>query len=676
MSNRLAHETSLYLRQHAHQPVDWYPWGEEAFLKAKRENKIIFLSIGYSACHWCHVMAHECFDNSEIAEFLNQHFVSVKVDREERPDVDSVYMNFCMALNGSGGWPLTVFFTPELHPIFAGTYFPPYDRQGRRGFLSLIQQIQSLWSRDAHAIRQQALNMSSELKRLLAQDLPEPSKFHPRHELILQTAFLHFDQGYGGFGHAPKFPPDSLLRALLAIAVRYQNANALSVVSATLDAMAYGGLFDQLGGGFARYCVDDEWTVPHFEKMLYTQALLALLYADASVVFGNQEYLRVATETGDWVLERMRAPEGRFYSAYDADSDGEEGRYYVWSKAEIVEAVGDKLAPLACEFFEVGSHGNFEGEWSVLRRVRDLSHLADQFSLSKEQLTRKLREIRHRMLQHRELRIAPSRDEKSVLSWNGLMISALVRLAEITHASHYLLSAEQAAKFLFNTLRPKTGVLLRTFNEGIAKVDAVLEDYAFFVQSLLDLYELTFSNLYLNWATELALESFDKFVDGSGVIFTTPADTPDLICRLEDNHDGALPSASAVLLRNLVRLKLLSNNQDSLPDYDAAFSRLDKFVYAMPMAAASAFLALELRDDPVVCEIDGVNTHECDDLRHILGKCFIVNKIIRKKEDSQVNHHKPSIVICARRQCFAPVTNATELKALLDRESLGVTSTM
>lgn len=622
-------------------------------------------------------MAHECFENAEIADFLNQHFVSIKVDREERPDVDAVYMNVCMALNGSGGWPLTVFLTPELHPIFAGTYFPPYDRAGRRGFLPLIKQIQSLWERDSHALREQAKVMTSQLSRLLVQDIPQATAPTARHAIVFQAAQQHFDERYGGFGHAPKFPPDSLLSALLAIGVRHKNNHALHIVARTLDAMAYGGLFDQLAGGFARYCVDDEWTIPHFEKMLYTQALLTRLYSDAAVVFDNEDYLRVAYETAEWVLEKMQAPEGRFYTSFDADSEGQEGRYYVWSRREIAEALGTERASLAYEFFQMPSYGNFEGEWSVLRRARDLTDLASKFSLSETELKVKITEIRNLMLQHRERRIPPSRDEKSVLSWNALMISALVRLAEITRAPRYLSSAEKAAEFLWRALRPKSGVLLRTFSEGKARVGAMLEDYVYFAQSLLDLYELTFSERYLLQAKELVWESLEKFVDNSGAIFTTTADAPDLIFRLEDNHDGALPSAAAVLLKNVIRLNFMTVGAGTCRQVDAAFSRLDKFVCAMPMAAATAFLTLELRDDPVVCEIHNCDQSSCDRLRHALAKSFIVNRIIRKLKEKAPSDlpREPFLLVCAKQQCYAPVTNSGELKTLLERESLGVIST-
>lgn len=678
MPNKLVHETSLYLRQHADQPVDWYPWGDDAFRKAQCENKIIFLSIGYSACHWCHVMAHECFANAEIAEFLNQHFVSVKVDREERPDVDAVYMNVCMALNGSGGWPLTVFLTPELHPIFAGTYFPPYDRAGRRGFFPLLKQIHTLWQRDSHALREQANVMTSQLSRLLVQEIPQPTISTARHETLFQAALQHFDERYGGFGRAPKFPPDSILSALLIIGVRHNNPHALSMVAPTLDAMAYGGLFDQLAGGFARYCVDDDWTIPHFEKMLYTQALLARLYSDAAVVFGNEDYLRIACETADWVLAKMQTPEGRFYASFDADSDGQEGRYYVWSREEIAEALGAERASFAYEFFQVPSYGNFEGEWSVLRRVPNVTHLSSKFGLSEKELKVRVAEIRNQLLEHREHRIPPSCDEKSVLSWNALMISALVRLAEVTRAFHYLSSAEKAAQFLWRALRPKRGVLLRTLSGGKARIDAVLEDYAFFAQSLLDLYELTLSERYLLQAKELALESFEKFVDNSGAIFTTPANTPDLIFRLEDNHDSALPSAAAALLKSVIRLNFMSSDPGGFRQLEAAFSRLNKVVYATPLAAATAFLTLELRDDPVVCEIHNGDQNGRDILQPALAKSFIVNRIIRKgKEKTPASRAgEPFLLVCAGQQCYAPITNLSELKSLLERESLGVISTM
>jgi uncharacterized protein YyaL (SSP411 family) len=674
--NRLAEAASLYLRQHAYQPVDWYPWGEEAFAKAREENKLIFLSIGYSACHWCHVMAHESFDNEEIAQFLNDHFVSIKVDREERPDVDAVYMNVCMALNGSGGWPLSVFLTPTLKPIFAGTYFPPYDRLGRPGFLSLLKQIHALWQRDPQGVLQQSEVMVAELERLLRQEVPAAPHKAAHHELLLRAALEHFDERHGGFGHAPKFPPDTLLTALLSVGVRHRSAPALGMVEKTLEAMAYGGLFDQLEGGFARYCVDDDWTVPHFEKMLYTQGLLMKLYADASIVLHRSDFLRVACETADWVLRAMQSSAGGFFAAMDADSEGEEGRYYVWSRREIEETLGSELAAIAFEFFELPQYGNFEGEWSVLRRTTDLPSLAAKFGLSLDDLQRRIEEIRCTLTCKRRERVPPARDEKIILSWNSLVISGLVRLAQVAGKTEYESAAVKATHFLWDALRPTPGTLYRIFNAGAAQVAAVLEDYAYFIQSLLDLYEHTLDEIYLSRAAELTSEALEQFYDeAEGRLFTTPTHANDLIYRLEDLHDGALPSPSAVLLLSWWRLHAITNSAVDAQRLEKVLRRHENVMSRMPTAAGTTFLLCELQRDPTICELAGERTDgKLRELHSLVNASYIVNKIIRQCSNSDNYAAGAQLRICAGQQCFPPVNTREALQTLLERESLGVIS--
>ncbi len=681
-TNRLAHEASLYLRQHAHQPVDWYPWGPDAFEQARRERKPIFISIGYSACHWCHVMAHESFDNEEIARFLNEHFVSVKVDREERPDVDAVYMNVCVALNGSGGWPLTVITTPSLHPIFAGTYFPPYDRAGRIGFRTLLERVIALWKNDAEGLEKQAVVMTRELQRLLTQDPPSVSSGEPVHEILVRAAEERFDWQFGGFGHAPKFPPDTLLRSLLAVGITYADARVLAMVEKTLDAMLHGGLYDQLEGGFSRYCVDEDWTVPHFEKMLYTQALLIPLYADASVVFNRQEFLQAALESADWVLSKMHAPTGGFHAALDADSEGQEGKYYVWTYSDLAAVLGERLAEFALAYFDIPRTGNFEHGASVLRRADNLSTLAERFGLSHDETKKMIDDIRAKLRLARELRVAPATDDKVILSWNSLMISALVRLAHVSRQERYLDVAAVTAQQLWAYLRPNRGQLYRVLVSGEAKTPAVLEDYAFFIRALIDLYEHTLDTCYLAQAQELAGEAVQKFYDPqSGRLYSARSDDPNLILTLQDDfHDSALPSPAISLVTSLLRLDLITGNNHWRSVHVPVAERILRTFHNSPLSVPSALELEDFRTSPVVCSLSGTMAEaSLRELHAVLMRASVPARVVRVDADQDGDssrHHVPAtyagLQICVGDRCLAPVKTAEELHNLLQRERLGV----
>ncbi len=675
--NRLLQETSPYLRQHAFQPVDWYPWGEEAFQKAKRENKPIFLSIGYSACHWCHVMAHESFDNEAIAALLNQHFVSIKVDREERPDVDAIYMNVCMALNGSGGWPLTVFLTPELHPIFAGTYFPPDDRMGYLGFRSLVHRIISLWNENPQALAEQARTMTRELQRLLQQAPPAGSSEEPFSARLFRMTQQRYDATNGGFGGAPKFPPDSLLRALLAIGVFEREPRALAMVRTTLDAMMYGGLYDQLEGGFARYCVDADWTVPHFEKMLYTQALLIPLYADAALVFGNLEYQRVVAETADWVTQRMRDPSGAFYAALDADSDGQEGKYYVWSLEEIEALLGYTKADVAAALFEVSRAGNFEHGLNVLRRAPDLTALATQFSMSLEETAKLVDEIRAVLREARSHRNPPAVDDKILLGWNGLMISALLRAAEVLGQPRYAHAGAEAAQALLSSLRPSKGHLYRVLCKGKVSVPALLEDYAFFAQALLDLYEYFAQDRYRQVVEELVREACEKFVDKqSGRVFTTDGGDESLLFRLEDYDDNAIPSAAIALLAALQRLALMTADSAWAEFAEIINLRLRSYVASVPWVAPSYLHVLAYAQRPLVVQIDlSRGEEQITPFLEIVRRAYAPSRILSYNTGALPSNDTP-VTVCGKDRCYPPVTTPHELRELLTREHLALIQTM
>jgi uncharacterized protein YyaL (SSP411 family) len=672
-ANRLARETSPYLLEHAHQPVDWYPWGAEALERARRENKPLLISIGYSACHWCHVMARESFCDEAIAQLINENFVAVKVDREERPDVDAVYMNVCTALNGSGGWPLTVFTTPDLQPIFAGTYFPPEDSMGRPGFRSLLTRIATLWRDDPARLSEQARTLGREVQELLGQSMAAaPRRSADMIALLVRSAQSRFDSRHGGFGDAPKFPQESLLRALLAIGACRQEPAALEMVRRSLDAMMYGGIYDQLEGGFARYCVDADWTVPHFEKMLYTQALLVPVYADAALVFGSDEYRRVVRETADWVLRRMRSPQGGFFAALDADSEGEEGRFYVWTRQQMRDVLGNADADFAAVIFDLGPHPNFEDGRDVLRRAPDVAAVARRAGLSADEALQRTESIRSKLRAVRGTRVAPATDDKIITGWNALMISALVRAAQVLEEPRYLEAARQAASFLTTALRPAAGTLLRVYCKGRAAVPAMLEDYAFLTAALIDLYETTGEAPFLNLATQLADEAVGGFVDPpTGRVFSAAAD-PMLIYRPEDYIDGAIPSAPVALLASLIRLEAVTRSSQWSDVIAKIRAQLEPRILAMPVACPTFYHVIELHEQPLLCELRGsVDDPDHQQLHRAIAKAYSPARVIRFVHASGTDAHA-ELCVCSATACLPPVRTPAELEELLRREKLAI----
>ncbi|PIQ83546.1 MAG: thioredoxin domain-containing protein [Candidatus Omnitrophica bacterium CG11_big_fil_rev_8_21_14_0_20_63_9] len=552
-TNRLAREKSPYLLQHAHNPVDWYPWGEEAFAKARQEQKPIFLSIGYSTCHWCHVMERESFEKPETAELLNRWFVSIKVDREEHPDVDHVYMQAVTALTGRGGWPLSVFLTPELKPFFGGTYFPPERRWQMASFREVLTAVAQAWEQK----RQEVTASAEQLTTLLSQPPAETAATAPITEELLHMGFRQaeamFDPVHGGFGDAPKFPRAHELAFLLRYWVRTRQAQALQMVTTTLDSMAQGGLYDHVGGGFHRYATDAQWLVPHFEKMLYDQALLARVYVEAFQVTGRADYAQVVRGTCEYVLRDLQAPEGAFYSAEDADSEGEEGKFYVWTPSEITAVLGPEEAALFHQVYGVTEQGNFEHRTSIL-------HLQQPPDASVE---RRLASARRKLFDVRERRVRPHRDDKVLTGWNGLMIAALARAGAALEEPRYVAAAERAAEFVLGALVRERG-LLRRYRDGDARYLGTLEDYAFLLDGLLALYEADFNPRWLAEAKRLAGEMDARFRDPqeSGW-FLRDREEPALIVRPKEIYDGATPSGNSVATLILLRLGRLLGD-DSL----------------------------------------------------------------------------------------------------------------
>jgi len=609
-TNRLASEKSPYLQQHAHNPVDWFPWGEEAFEKARREDKPIFLSVGYSTCHWCHVMERESFENEAIADLLNQHFVSIKVDREERPDIDSIYMTFVQATTGGGGWPMSVWLTPELKPFFGGTYFPPDDRGGRPGFPSMLERISTAWREDRKAIESSADQVTRQLRQFTAVKAdPSIEAEASLLDAAAQQIQASYDPQFGGFGGAPKFPRPVTLNFLLRSHVRTGDPESLQMSLTTLRKMAEGGMHDQLGGGFHRYSVDAFWHVPHFEKMLYDQALLVSAYLDAFQLTRDPFYADVARDILDYVLRDMTGPDGEFYSAEDADSprpghpeESVEGAFYVWTQAELDSALGEEDSAVFSYQYGVEPRGNApsdpHGEFrnqNILIVRHTLEETAETFKTTPEVIHNQLLASRRRLLGLRGQRPRPRRDDKTLTAWNGLMISAFARAASILDEPRYRVASDRAAEFITTRLtEPATGRLLRRSHSGEAAIDGFVDDYAFMIQGLLDLYEASFDLKWLEKAMGLQQIQDALFWDseGGGYFSTTGGDS-NLLFRMKDDHDGAEPSPNSVAALNLLRLSQMTDAPSWRKRAETLFSVFGAQMQKAPASLPQMLVALE-----------------------------------------------------------------------------------
>lgn len=600
--NRLAAESSLYLRQHANNPVDWYPWGPEALARSKELDRPIFLSIGYSACHWCHVMEHESFEDPSTAELLNQHFVCIKVDREERPDLDDIYMKAVQLLNhGQGGWPMSVWLTPDLHPFFAGTYFPPDDRYGRTSFKKVLTALANAWKDRRQELTKSAGDITEHLKSF--GELPE-SAGGVVGDALLRNAVRHlrssFDSVYGGFSRAPKFPHALELQLLLRAWKRFGDDEALHMVRKSLDHMARGGMYDQLGGGFHRYSVDARWLVPHFEKMLYDNALLTQAYLEAFQGTGDSFYRDIVQETLEYVLREMTHPDGGFYSSQDADSEGEEGKYFVWSKPEFDRIVGPDLAELANYVWGVTTDGNFEGQ-NILFRSKSDEQDAKLLGMPLADFQWKLGEARQRLFSARSNRVKPGRDEKILTAWNGLMIAAFAKAAMVLNNQEYLAAGVKAAQFVLLRLRTPSGRLLRTCADNQpGKLEAYLEDYAFLADALVHLYQATFDERFLNDAEACAEIILSQFVDAErGGFFATIDDHEKLILRPRDIHDSSTPSGNAMAVMVLLRLSSLLGRDDFRQAAERTLNTFMGIMESHPSAVGQMLVAYDFWLGPV-----------------------------------------------------------------------------
>ena len=565
-SNRLIHEKSPYLLQHAYNPVDWYPWSEEAFEKAKAVDKPVFVSIGYSSCHWCHVMEKECFDDDEVAELMNRTFISIKVDREERPDLDSAYMAVCQAMGRSCGWPLNVIMTPDKNPFFAASYIPKNSSLGMVGMVDLIPQIEDIWKKRRSNLEKLGIDIKSRLKNLEKRSVGEELGKDVLDDAYEELA-LSFDEQNSGFGGAPKFPTPHRLLFLLRYWSRTKEKPALTMVEKTLRAMRLGGIFDQVGFGFHRYSTDEEWLVPHFEKMLYDQALLALAYTEAFQAIGAGKFKVTAKEVLEYVLRDLTSPEGGFYAAEDADSEGEEGKFYVWTEKQIREALPHSDADLAVRLFGVEASGNY-GEALRKRNGANILHLAEpleqvaaELRLTLDQLILKLGKIQNLLFKAREKRVHPAKDDKILVDWNGLMIAALARASNVFGDPRYLQAAVKAADFILEKMRDENGTLYHRYAKGEKAIDGFLDDYAFLVWGLLEVHEASFEETYLQAAVELAKMMTKRFWDAeNGGFYFTAETAENAVPRRKEAYDGALPSGNSVALLNLLRLAQLTGD--------------------------------------------------------------------------------------------------------------------
>ena len=676
-ANRLARETSPYLLQHAHNPVDWYPWSEEAFDRARAENKPVLLSVGYSSCHWCHVMERESFENPDIARLMNEGFVNVKVDREERPDIDDVYMKAVQMLTGRGGWPMTVFLTPRGEPFYGGTYFPPTDRHGLPGFPRVLQAV-------ARAYHERPQDVARSVEQILSglggEDAPRATEgtLDPTLPRRAAEALLpHVDQTHGGLGGAPKFPHTSAFQLFLRQYRLTREAAYLEAVLQTCQHMARGGVYDQIGGGFHRYSVDAEWLVPHFEKMLYDNAQIPRLYLEAHQVTGEPWLRGVVEDTLDYVLRDMRHPDGGFFSATDADSEGEEGRYFVWTPADVAAAVDPGDVDLVFRYWDISPEGNFEGH-SIAHVTLGVEQVAKLFGRSAEDAARAIARARPAMLEARARRIPPLRDDKILVSWNALMIGTLAEAGRVLRERRFVEAAGDAVAFIWTRMRAD-GRLLHGWAGGQARHSAYLDDHAFLASALVDLYEATFDETHLRRAEELVAALDARFHDAErGGYFFTGHDEERLIARSKPGADGSLPSGNAVAAHALLRLHYLTGE----PAYRARAEEILRLYHdearKNPFAYATLLQALELYlEGPTeVVVVAGRGAPEAQALWAEVATAYLPHRVLVGAEPGETQRLAPSrdrppvdgkatAYVCRNFTCSAPVTEAAALRALL-----------
>ncbi|WXG46778.1 MAG: thioredoxin domain-containing protein [Candidatus Atabeyarchaeum deiterrae] len=692
-TNRLIHEKSPYLLQHAHNPVDWYPWGQEAFDKSKKENKPIFLSIGYSACHWCHVMEKESFEDLEVARLLNESFVCIKVDREERPDIDNAYMKACEMMTGSSGWPLTIIMTPERKPFYAATYIPRDNMYGRVGLIQLIPRISELWASSRNKLIESAGELTMDLLRsemksdTFGEEKVGMAEIDAAYDLLLEN----FDEMWGGFGSGTKFPTPHNLTFLLRYCKRKKSEKARQMVEKTLDSMYLGGIHDHIGFGFHRYSVDRSWFVPHFEKMLYDQAMLTMAYAEAYQVIGKREYLEIVDDILTFVSRDMTSPEGGFYSSIDADNEGREGAFYLWTKHQIDQTLSHEEAKLVAKVFNVEEEGNLSKNTTkkladnIMYMKKPPQEIASDLGTSTDKLANLIEVARSKLFAVREKRVHPNKDDKILTDWNGLMIAALAKAAQSLEVTEYRESAKGAADFILSKMLDSTGRLYHRYKDGEAAIPALLDDYAFLVWGLIELYETTFQAKYLKSAIELTEQMVSHFWDeGNGAFYMTANDVETAFIRRKEFYDGPYPSGNSVATLNLLRLAHMAERTDFEQKATGIMQSAYGAVFGMPSAYTQMLTAVDFAIGPT-SEVVIVGRSDAKDTEGLLKAVrgnFLPNKVVIFKPTEEENveltalaeftidlvskEGKATAYVCRDYKCSLPTTDASKMLKLLN----------
>jgi len=694
--NRLADSKSPYLLQHADNPVDWYPWGEEAFAKAKKEDKPIFLSIGYATCHWCHVMEHESFEDPGVAALMNEAFINIKVDREERPDIDQVYMSVCQMLTGGGGWPLTIIMTPDKKPFYAATYIPRESRYGRIGMMELVPRLQQVWQSDRDKITATTKQIVAGLQKSDAR--PAAGSLDPR---AVEDGYSQlagrYDATHGGFGSAPKFPSPHNVVFLTRYWRRTGNPRALEMVENTLEKMRLGGVYDQVGFGFHRYSTDEEWLVPHFEKMLYDQAMLTMAYTEAWLATGNPIFERTVREIVEYVLRDMTAPEGGFYSAEDADSEGEEGLFYLWDVSQIEEILGKEDSAFAAAVWTLTAEGNYTDEVKGTRTGRNIPHLTTNHAATAKVLgttakdfDNRLESARSRLFDIREDRVHPLKDDKVLADWNGLMSASLAYAGRVFAEREWVEAAEKATAFVLRQMRAKDGRLLHRYREGDASIPAFLDDYVFMTTAMLQLYDATFDAAYLEKALQLQQKTLDLFWDNeNGGFYFTAADSEKLLVRQKEIYDGAIPSGNSMAAENSIRIAGLTGDTEHLQGADAIFAAFSSDAARLPSAHSQLMIALQRGAGPslevVIAGDPGAD--DTNDLIATVREVYLpqasvllvppgpagasIRKLATFAEGYVPVEGRAAAYVCRDFQCQLPTTDPKKLAKLLEEAITG-----
>lgn len=677
-TNRLAQESSPYLLQHAHNPVDWYPWGEEALAAAKAQDKPIFLSIGYSACHWCHVMERESFEQEAVAGLMNSLFINIKVDREERPDLDAIYMDAVQAMTGQGGWPMSVFLTPDGQPFYGGTYYPPEPRYGMPSFVQVLHSVADAYAKRRDQVLGQAGRLTQALQRMGQLSADDGDLGTELLDEAVEKLRQYFDEYHGGFGSQPKFPQPMTLDFILGQYLRSHSLDVLFMAELTLDKMAQGGLYDQVGGGFHRYSVDTIWLTPHFEKMLYDNAQLLRAYLHGWQVTKENRYRVIVEETLDYVLREMTSPEGGFYSTQDADSEGEEGKFFVWTPAEVEAVLGPELAKLFNAAYGVTAVGNFEGK-NIPHVTQSVPELARRFQMTEPDVEAELTAARHQLFLERKKRVHPGRDEKILAEWNGLMIHAMAECGVALGRADALAAARTAAEFVLTHMSQEDGRLLRSYKDGQARFNAYLEDYASLVRALLALYEATFDLRWLGEATRLAKLMTAQFLDPeNGGFFQTGADHERLVVRRKDLIDNAVPSGNSLAAESLIRLSVLTGNLEHRHEAGRILRLMREQMGAQPNGFGRMLSALDayLAPSQEVAIVGSPQAADTQALLQVVRQNYLPNTVLALKhpdeesplpllESRSLVNGSPAAYVCENYACRLPVTTPAALAQML-----------